>query len=120
VNREWAAFTTGVMTTTGIEEVSVDHEEVQAFCESQHDWCQAKEAETEQSRRQQAQTRRIKSRLEEWRGKYVLCAIDGRSFKHSTWRCKHVQSCGAYGLARIAQRTTILEGKFSCTMCFTP
>jgi hypothetical protein len=119
-NREPAAFTTGVMTPAGIEEVSVDQEEVRAFRESQHDRCQAKEAETEQSRRQQAQTRRIKSRLEEWRGKCVLCAIDGRPFKHSAWRCEHVQSCGAYGLARMAQRTTMLEGKFSCTMCFTP
>jgi superfamily II DNA helicase RecQ len=64
-NREPAAFTTGVMTPAGIEEVSVDQEEVRAFRESQHDRCQAKEAETEQSRRQQAQTRRIKSRLEE-------------------------------------------------------
>jgi hypothetical protein len=50
-NHEPAAFTTGVITTAGIEEVSVDHEEVQAFRELQHDWCQAKEAETEQSRR---------------------------------------------------------------------
>jgi hypothetical protein len=46
-NRKPAVFTTGVMTPAGIEEVSVDQEEVQAFCESQHDWCQAKEAETE-------------------------------------------------------------------------
>jgi hypothetical protein len=37
----------------------------------------------EQSKKQQAQTRRIKSRLEEWRGKCVLCAIDGRPFDHS-------------------------------------
>jgi hypothetical protein len=38
---------TGVMTPAGIEEVSVDQEEVRAFRELQHDRCQAKEAETE-------------------------------------------------------------------------
>jgi hypothetical protein len=42
-----AAFTTRVVTPTGIKEVSVDQEEVQAFCKSQHDQYQAKEAETE-------------------------------------------------------------------------
>lgn len=40
-----AAFTTGVMTSAVIEEVSVDRDEVQAFRESQHDRQQAKEAE---------------------------------------------------------------------------
>jgi len=119
-NREPAAFTTGVMTSGGIEEVSVDRDEVQAFRESQHDRGQAKEVEMEQSRRQQAQTRRIKSRLEEWRGKCVLCAIDGRPFDHSAWRCEHVKECGAYEVARTAQKSTVLEGKFSCTMCFAP
>jgi hypothetical protein len=114
------AFTTGVMTSVGIEEVSVDRDEVQAFRELQHDRGQAKEAEIEQSKKQQAQTRRIKSRLEEWRGKCVLCAIDGRPFDHSAWRCGHVQNCGAYGMARIAQKSTVLEGKFSCTICFAP
>lgn len=108
------------MTSAGVEEVSVDRDEVQAFRESQHDRGQAKEAEIEQSRRQQAQTRRIKSRLEDWRGKCVLCAIDGRAFDHSAWRCEHVKKCGAYEIARITQKSTVLEGKFSYTMCFAP
>jgi superfamily II DNA helicase RecQ len=119
-NRESTSFTTGVMTSAGIEEVSVDRDEVQAFRESQHERGQAKEAEMEQSRRQQAQTRRIKARLEEWRGKCVLCAIDGRPFDHSAWRCEHVKKCGAYEMARMSQKSTVLEGKFSCTMCFAP
>jgi hypothetical protein len=46
-NREPATFTTRVMTSAGIEEVSVDRDEVQAFRELQHDHGQAKEAETE-------------------------------------------------------------------------
>lgn len=117
---EPAAFTTGVMTSTGIQEVSVDQDETQAFRESQHDRRQAKEIEMEQSRRQEAQTRRIKSRLEEWRGKCILCAIDGRPFDHSAWRCEHAKKCGAYDMARMVQKSTVLEGKFSCTMCFAP
>jgi hypothetical protein len=48
----------------------------------------------------------------------MLCAIDGRAFDHSAWRCEHVQNCGAYRMARIAQKSTVLEGKFLCTMCF--
>jgi hypothetical protein len=36
-NCEPVAFTTRVMIPAGIEEVSIDQEEVQAFCESQHD-----------------------------------------------------------------------------------
>jgi superfamily II DNA helicase RecQ len=113
-------FTTGVVSFRGTEEVSVDDDDVQAFRESQHDRGRAKEAEVERTRNEQTQTRQIKSRLEEWRGKCVLCAIDGRAFDHSAWRCEHVQSCGAYATARLAQKSTRLEGKFSCTMCFTP
>lgn len=119
-NGEPVAFATGVMASTGIEEVSVDEGEVQAFRESQHDRAQAKEVEMEQSRKQQAQTNRIKSRLEEWRGKCVLCAIERRPFDHSAWRCDHVQGRGAHRMARMAQKSTMLEGKFSCTMCFAP
>jgi hypothetical protein len=36
-NHELVAFTTRVVIPARIEEVSVDQEEVQAFCESQHD-----------------------------------------------------------------------------------
>lgn len=114
------AFTTGVMTSRGIQEVSVDEGDVQAFRESERDRNRAKEREAEQSRMQQTQVRQIKSRLEEWQGKCVLCAIDGRRFDHSAWRCEHVQSCGAYDMARVTQKSTTLEGKFSCTMCFAP
>lgn len=49
-----------------------------------------------------------------------MCAIESRAFEHSAWRCEHVQKCGAYAMARIPQKSTTLEGKFSSTMCFAP
>lgn len=114
------ACATGVVSFRGTDEVSVDRDDVQAFRELQRDCGRAKEADVERTRDEQAQTRQIKSRLEEWRGKCVLCAIHGRAFDHSAWRCEHVQSYDAYAMARLAQKSTKLEGKFSCTMCFTP
>lgn len=93
---------------------------MQAFRESQHDQHQARAREAEHSRDEQAQTRHIKSRLEKWRGKCVLCAIDGRPFKHSAWCCEHVQGRGAFAVAQMAQRSMRLEGRSSCTMCFAP